>query len=354
MTAKKGIAFGGLVLLFILGTGVGGTVGQPGDAPPPEGRAADRTGRLEKARAESQEARQDAAEQRQVAARERAGAQQVIEALKRAEAALQDAELTLIQAKQDAVKSRYLDALAQEGQGHAQKADKEKAPDVKAALAELDREEAGMLQKYQEDRTVLFRHLQRLEVSRKQALADIEMRRAGLLGKSKMAGTTPGNATKLDAILERLDAIEAHLDRMENERARTQERPQSKPLAAVPVALPPGPITSGGPPQRLVAEPVLLNGPVQQTTNTISYDELTYTCRPGDTFQKISTQFYGGREDHAEALQQYNRNHPRASDEVRLNGVLTAGETVYIPPIAILEMKHGLVTPKPAAAGAPR
>jgi hypothetical protein len=127
----------------------------------------------------------------------------------------------------------------------------------------------------------------------------------------------------------------------------------SAPMVAAPGVLPPSPIAAASPPLRPVAQtsPAPPVRPVS-LVHVDSWDEVTYTCQPGDTFAKISTQFYNGREDYAQALQQYNRNHPRASDAMHQTGVLTPGEKVFIPPIAILEQKHGSLTPKPAA-GAP-
>jgi hypothetical protein len=85
----------------------------------------------------------------------------------------------------------------------------------------------------------------------------------------------------------------------------------------------------------------------------LSWDELSYPCRAGDTFEKISAEHYQGRADYAEALKLYNRNHPRASDVMRQQGVLTPGETVYIPPVFILEQRHGSAIPGAAPGAAP-
>jgi hypothetical protein len=80
-----------------------------------------------------------------------------------------------------------------------------------------------------------------------------------------------------------------------------------------------------------------------------SWDETDYVCKAGDTYRSISAHFYLN-EAYAEALQLYNRNHPRASDAMRRDGTLVPGETLYIPPSGILEERHSAVIPKPAPA----
>jgi hypothetical protein len=82
-----------------------------------------------------------------------------------------------------------------------------------------------------------------------------------------------------------------------------------------------------------------------------SWDETDYVCKAGDTYRSISAHFYLN-EAYAEALQLYNRNHPRASDAMRRDGTLVPGETLYIPPSGILEERHSAVIPKPAPAAA--
>jgi hypothetical protein len=92
------------------------------------------------------------------------------------------------------------------------KAGEDRSPDLKAAIAELDREKAAILQKFQDERA-------RLEAAQKQALAAVEARKAELLGRPKerprKRPDQAGGAEKLDKILERLDAIEKRLDRIE-------------------------------------------------------------------------------------------------------------------------------------------
>jgi colicin import membrane protein len=251
MRAKNGVGLGVLALLFLLGSGMGRIVGQEDPKRAERQKGADLAQELEQARAELQKARQEAQEQRQIAAKERDRAEQALqearrqadlaqqaaaEARAKAEAALRDAERALIQAKQEqadraqAEHARYLALLAQAEKERAQKAAKGKgvkAPDVKAALAELDKEKATILQKFEQARADLATQLHVLEAQQKQDLAVVEARRAELLGQAKekppkTAGATNGSG-KLDQILERLDAIEKRLDRIE------QAKPQGKP-----------------------------------------------------------------------------------------------------------------------------
>ena len=84
-----------------------------------------------------------------------------------------------------------------------------------------------------------------------------------------------------------------------------------------------------------------------------SWDEQTYVCRPGDDFASICKANYP-KDGYAKALELYNRNHPRASDAMRTSGALAPGEKVYIPPMNILEKRHGdaIASQKPASVGA--
>jgi nucleoid-associated protein YgaU len=75
-----------------------------------------------------------------------------------------------------------------------------------------------------------------------------------------------------------------------------------------------------------------------------SYDEEAVPVKPGDTFESISKRFYQ-TEAYAEALKTWNRNHPRASDALRLNGTLQPGDVLFVPPGAILEKRHGASIP---------
>jgi hypothetical protein len=118
----------------------------------------------------------------------------------------------------------------------------------------------------------------------------------------------------------------------------------SAPTTPAPGVLSPSPIPAGLPPQA---------GSVQPASNVESWDETMYTCKAGDTFQTISARFYGGRTDYAQALQQYNKKHPQASDAMQQTGTLTEGEKVFIPPLAILEKKHGSHVPKTAGSALP-
>jgi hypothetical protein len=73
--------------------------------------------------------------------------------------------------------------------------------------------------------------------------------------------------------------------------------------------------------------------------------------KPVDAFAKISKELYNS-EDYGEALKLWNRYHPRASETMRSEGRLVAGDRLYVPPVAMLEKRYGSVIPAKAKAGA--
>src|SRR5262249_40436666 len=81
-----------------------------------------------------------------------------------------------------------------------------------------------------------------------------------------------------------------------------------------------------------------------------SFDEVAYTCKPEDTYAKISLRYYG-TEDYGAALQKFNHRHARASEAMRRDGAILPGETVFIPPANVLERRHADAIPKKSAAG---
>jgi hypothetical protein len=81
--------------------------------------------------------------------------------------------------------------------------------------------------------------------------------------------------------------------------------------------------------------------PATTTPKVEVFDEETYLCQPGDTFDKISLAHYH-TENYGKALLQFNIDHPLANDKVRRNPpVLEPGQAVYIPPTRILESRYG-------------
>jgi nucleoid-associated protein YgaU len=102
-----------------------------------------------------------------------------------------------------------------------------------------------------------------------------------------------------------------------------------------PIAVP----TPGGPVTPRV-EPAS-SPPAAAAPKVEVFDEETYLCQPGDTFDKISQAHYH-TENYAKALLQFNIDHPLANDKVRRNPpVLEPGQAVYIPPTRILESRYG-------------
>jgi hypothetical protein len=75
-----------------------------------------------------------------------------------------------------------------------------------------------------------------------------------------------------------------------------------------------------------------------------------HTAVAEDTWEKLARDKYSD-ERAAVALREYNRSHPRASDQMRTEGRLAPGERVAIPDLRVLEEQQGLVLP--AAASSP-
>jgi nucleoid-associated protein YgaU len=76
-----------------------------------------------------------------------------------------------------------------------------------------------------------------------------------------------------------------------------------------------------------------------------SYLEEQHSLQPGDSFQALSQRFYFDSK-YAAALQEYNRNYPLASRELRQNPpALVPGQKVVIPPLRILERDHAQLIP---------
>ena len=102
----------------------------------------------------------------------------------------------------------------------------------------------------------------------------------------------------------------------------------------------------GVPASRVPAKPASLGPRVE------SYDEETYRPRPDDTLASISKHFYQS-DKYAQALLQFNREHPRAADAIRRDPPALSGQAVYIPPLHILEKRHADVIegvePRPSA-----
>jgi hypothetical protein len=92
-----------------------------------------------------------------------------------------------------------------------------------------------------------------------------------------------------------------------------------------------------------------------------SFDEETYRPRTEDNFASISKRFYQS-DKYGQALLLFNREHPRATEALRRDPPDLTGQAVYVPPIHILEKRHGNViegytpqtSPAPLARETPR
>ncbi len=79
------------------------------------------------------------------------------------------------------------------------------------------------------------------------------------------------------------------------------------------------------------------------------YDEVTYECRPNDTWRSISVQNYQ-TDRYERALLYFNRNHPLANENMKLDPpLLPPGQPVYLPPVAVLEKQYGGLLADPQA-----
>lgn len=110
-------------------------------------------------------------------------------------------------------------------------------------------------------------------------------------------------------------------------------------------------MTPGSTPSIAVSPPIVAPAIAQPVASVpvVSYDEDSYQCRAGDTFRSISQQFYKS-ERFERALLLFNRNHPRASDEIRREPPALAGQTVYLPPDWVLTPYLSAAEPPSAVA----
>jgi hypothetical protein len=113
------------------------------------------------------------------------------------------------------------------------------------------------------------------------------------------------------------------------------------PAAPAPArALPPvGAVPAATSPPLVAPSPAPVSRPPAPQVE--SFDEETYSCRPGDTFESVTRAKYQSPK-YAQALLLYNRAHPVAGDSFQ-GGVTTLriGQAIYLPPAAILEKRFG-------------
>ncbi len=76
-----------------------------------------------------------------------------------------------------------------------------------------------------------------------------------------------------------------------------------------------------------------------------SYLEEQYRWQPGDSFAAVSQRFYF-TDKYAAALQRYNQEYPLAGPALRQNPAAPPpGQTVWVPPVRILERDYGPLIP---------
>jgi hypothetical protein len=97
-----------------------------------------------------------------------------------------------------------------------------------------------------------------------------------------------------------------------------------------------------------VTPPIIVSQPTTPTFHSVaavppqveSYDERVHICQPGDTFRSISQRYYRS-ESYTQALQAYNQAHWHASDRMKREGIIVAGEEVAVPGPDRLSSQHG-------------
>src|SRR5204863_7655258 len=115
--------------------------------------------------------------------------------------------------------------------------------------------------------------------------------------------------------------------------------------------------TATAPPITVPGSATIQPRPANPAAQVESFDEEAYRCKPGDTFEAISQRYYH-TDKYARALLMFNRSHPMAGEGLQQNPpLLQVGQSVYIPPLSILEKRYGGhvqdLTPLPPAQQPP-
>lgn len=101
--------------------------------------------------------------------------------------------------------------------------------------------------------------------------------------------------------------------------------------------------------------PITAPTPVSAGSASVeSYDQEVYISKPGDSFKRLSQQYYQS-DRYEQALQQFNRDHPLAQADFKKNpSTLTPGQALFIPPIRVLEKNYAAaIAPATAPPAAP-
>ena len=84
-----------------------------------------------------------------------------------------------------------------------------------------------------------------------------------------------------------------------------------------------------------------------------NWDDDQFSSRPGDTYQNLAQEKYGSAR-YGQALMLYNRDYPLATPATQRNPeTIVVGQTIYVPPIRILQRQYGSVIPDQSAAVPP-
>ena len=127
--------------------------------------------------------------------------------------------------------------------------------------------------------------------------------------------------------------------------------PDNPPAATGPVGVKPAPLPFPVPPPSSPLAAASDKPAPPPASSVTVYDEQDYSCRPGDSWEAISKQFYL-TDRYAKALQRHNQNHARASERMKDTGQIAAGERIFVPQAYVLEQRYGDAIVKPAPAPA--
>lgn len=132
------------------------------------------------------------------------------------------------------------------------------------------------------------------------------------------------------------------------------EKPAASPGPTADPMPPLGTVPTAVTPPLRVFPPNVAARPLPGAAAVESYDETSRTIRPADLgaadargnlvdpFVNLSKECYNSP-DFAEALKLWNRYHPRATQAMRSEGRLVAGDRIYVPPVSMLEKRYGSV-----------
>jgi hypothetical protein len=198
--------------------------------------AADAAVAQQRAQQEAQAARAEVEKLRELLEVERAKATQALEAARAAEA---DARQRADAARQEAARAlaAVREGRAPRGRGGPPEADRARRDNpsgLDPALALLENRKKEITVQYEDQRAKILAQLKQLDEERDRALEQVDTRKAQLVRQlqeqTDRQRQEPAPTDKLDQILQRLDAIETRLNRMERS-GGPDGRPRRRPAS---------------------------------------------------------------------------------------------------------------------------